>query len=316
MISDINMEAHSIDHPLIMEMLNFEQRLSETFTLLELQLAEKKSTTLSNIATLISDNKIHLSANSKETDSVATVIWESSQPEETLYENTTCNRIMNNLEIYQDNMITAINQIDTLLNLYHKRWNNFLYSSPIEEIGKCELISQEGWNTDSKNDIDIASSHSALSYPKTNTTRKKSLNISSLPKHSKFCTVCGKYVSCLTRHMKMPGENPYSCVLCSKTFASCGAVKTHMKIHTGEKSYSCVLCTKAFLNKSGLDNHMRIHSGEKPYSCVLCGKSFSQSSSLKTHLRIHTGEKPYSCELCGRSFSYSYSLRNHAKSCA
>lgn len=68
-----------------------------------------------------------------------------------------------------------------------------------------------------------------------------------------------------------PGEMPYTCELCSKTFTFQQSYHKHLLYHTDEKKHTCTICGRAFKELSTLHNHERIHSGEKPYKCETCG---------------------------------------------
>ncbi|XP_053660440.1 zinc finger protein 184-like [Anopheles marshallii] len=84
----------------------------------------------------------------------------------------------------------------------------------------------------------------------------------------------------------------------------------HLKIPTNRK-YVCVVCRTQFIQKIELDRHKLIHDGILPYRCDVCDRTFRQKGTLTTHMRTHTDEKPYECTQCTIRFRSAASRRSH-----
>ena len=93
---------------------------------------------------------------------------------------------------------------------------------------------------------------------------------------------------------------PYSCDICSKTYATSSLLKEHeRRAHTGVRPNSCDLCNFAFFNNTELkEHHMRIHTRERPFSCDECNRCFIRKDELKLHKRWHAGDTSYNCDFC------------------
>ncbi|XP_043394776.1 zinc finger protein 850 [Chelonia mydas] len=129
------------------------------------------------------------------------------------------------------------------------------------------------------------------------------------------CGECGKsfrlkgnFVKHLRSHAKV---RPYKCTECEKSFNCQSELLRHQMIHRGEKPYKCSECEKSYSRKVYLLNHQRVHTGERPFQCTVCEKSFRQKAVLISHQRLHTGERPYQCTQCGKSFTQQSKLTNH-----
>lgn len=121
----------------------------------------------------------------------------------------------------------------------------------------------------------------------------------------------------------LPGEKPFMCESCGKSFASKEYLKHHSRIHMGFRPYKCELCGRAFAQRSSIHSELLLLtfnpcltsvcsvSGERPYHCTDCDKQFTQLNALQRHQRIHTGEKPYMCGLCNRTFTDKSTVRRH-----
>ncbi|XP_065828003.1 protein glass-like [Oscarella lobularis] len=111
----------------------------------------------------------------------------------------------------------------------------------------------------------------------------------------------------------LPGQRPFRCQVCYKTFSQAANLNAHMRTHSGERPFKCPLCDRRFSQSSSVTTHMRTHTGERPYKCKVCSKAFADSSTLTKHFRIHSGEKPYKCKICELSFSQSGNLNRHMR---
>ncbi|XP_077109763.1 uncharacterized protein LOC143766178 [Ranitomeya variabilis] len=134
-------------------------------------------------------------------------------------------------------------------------------------------------------------------------------------------------------------NEPFSSVVCEKSFTLKTSFVTHPKSHiqeeiifssecgkyvnpklqlvrqkrvqAREKPYLCSECGKCFAKKSQFVTHHRIHTGQKPFSCSECGKCFADKSILTRHQITHTGEKPFSCPECGKCFAKKSQIVTH-----
>ena len=88
-----------------------------------------------------------------------------------------------------------------------------------------------------------------------------------------------------------PGEKPFGCSRCDKTFSHSSYLQKHKQIHREQMLFPCSRCNKVCSQSGSLKRHQKSHTGEKTGSCTLCKKAFSLSHQLKLHQRTHSGEK-------------------------
>ncbi|XP_055711524.1 uncharacterized protein LOC129806777 [Phlebotomus papatasi] len=106
------------------------------------------------------------------------------------------------------------------------------------------------------------------------------------------CSECDKSFVSLTKlkiHMNIhTGENVFSCKFCSFTTLRKFQIRRHEKaVHEGIKDHHCPHCTRSFATCMALKHHVMTHTGERPRVCGECGKRFLQLSTLKKHMKTH-----------------------------
>ena len=89
-----------------------------------------------------------------------------------------------------------------------------------------------------------------------------------------------------------PGERPFNCSMCEKSFRDRSELNRHSRRHTGDLPYKCGTCSKGFLRRERYITHCRIHTGEKPYVCGVCNRGYRDKRELKKHQATHNHGEP------------------------
>lgn len=83
----------------------------------------------------------------------------------------------------------------------------------------------------------------------------------------------------------------YTCLTCTKTFASQRNLNVHLRIHTGFRPFECDVCKHKFTRRENLRSHMRCHLNLRPFTCPICTRSFRRRSHVNSHIEVHIKSK-------------------------
>ncbi|XP_062840527.1 zinc finger protein 777 [Anolis carolinensis] len=144
----------------------------------------------------------------------------------------------------------------------------------------------------------------------------------------------GDFTTIIVQEGALPGEAPFVCPECGKSFLYEEQRelhrRTHPRIPAGErpirseilppptpKVYPCPECERCFPHPSSLSKHRLWHSGERPHTCGECQKSFRLKINLHLHQRSHAASSSaakagsYICGECGRGFNHHSNFLRH-----
>eukprot|EP00092_Neocalanus_flemingeri_P035924 GFUD01039115.1.p1 GENE.GFUD01039115.1~~GFUD01039115.1.p1 ORF type:complete len:369 (+),score=77.94 GFUD01039115.1:55-1107(+) len=100
-------------------------------------------------------------------------------------------------------------------------------------------------------------------------------------------------------------EIMYKCEECAATFKKNSHLERHMLIHTSEQPFTCNICTKSFASTQGLVKHMKkVHNQDVKMGdmdkvpCPKCGKKVKK---LGDHIKKNHKKEIEECNLCGAS---------------
>ncbi|KAJ7322493.1 hypothetical protein JRQ81_018780 [Phrynocephalus forsythii] len=149
----------------------------------------------------------------------------------------------------------------------------------------------------------------------------------------------GNFTTIIIPEGALPGEAPYVCPDCGKSFLYEEQCALHQQTHPrvspepqegpptalqpGAKVYPCPECGRCFPHQASLSKHRLWHSGERLHTCPECKKSFRLKIHLHLHQRTHAATaggggggaggqaSSYICGECGRGFNHHSNFLRH-----
>ena len=117
----------------------------------------------------------------------------------------------------------------------------------------------------------------------------------------------------LTLYFRNEAGMDHTCLECDKTFSSKKSLDEHTStVHATNKPFSCDVCSKTYATDIQFRRHRKLHTMDRMFSCEKCGNSFKQKSYLVRHMDTHN-ENPYICGTCGNSFRRKDGLQQHKR---
>ena len=128
-------------------------------------------------------------------------------------------------------------------------------------------------------------------------------------------TFCG--VSQLQSHTAK-AHSRYMCRHCLNTFSLRCNLRRHERLHAGLKPYSCDVCSKSFARSTDLKIHLARHAigtTASPLTCSRCPKTFTGLSSLRWHMyKTHQQQDSVQqCGVCSQVFFDHVAYQAHCK---
>ena len=94
---------------------------------------------------------------------------------------------------------------------------------------------------------------------------------------------------------------------CDKILEKKSIYQQNMEMQPGEKPFKCSICEKSFLGATTLNEHMVIHTLDKPFQTnnISCEDACANHTTL-TNDMAHAEEETFQCKICGKHFFMQY----------
>ena len=132
---------------------------------------------------------------------------------------------------------------------------------------------------------------------------------------SSLCSVCGKVVANIERHLETHSEDHFKCNTCDKVFSTRRNLSDHKRnVHNQMKErYQCKECNVSCGRRQDLNRHMiSVHTSDSSHTCEQCKKVFSRLDIFDIHsYKCQASSKTLYCETCGKTFKSKRNLKEH-----